>query len=403
MYMERKYKSEYKIADVLEADYPNIKHYGVRNGEEYIDCPFCGRKKKVNVSYIKNVFRCNACDTSGGVLKLHMLAKGFDTTKQAREDLKKNGCISNAKGANGNERIYEAVNENKPFPSFLLNSIYSNLLHSLELKEEDRQELLRRGLTLEDIERNKYRSYPSSMYTYLAEKSLLGTIQTTDVQTIEYFSDKLSKELGIPGYYSTHGDISLIYIKDRGFLIPIRNLNGEITSMQIRNFLSSKATEEEKENFSKYIWLSSKSKRCGCGVHEVNQIHFTGFDYQSDKTPQKVYLTEGCLKADVASSLMKQVRLTKENAPFIAVMGVNNTSQLTSVFAQLVERGTKEITLCYDMDYLTNPNVKKARDKVIELIKSSGLTAHVMKWDERYKGIDDYLLSIKNIRTNTDC
>ncbi len=55
--MERKYKSEYKIADVLEADYPNIKHYGVRNGEEYIDCPFCGRKKKVNVSYVKNVFR----------------------------------------------------------------------------------------------------------------------------------------------------------------------------------------------------------------------------------------------------------------------------------------------------------------------------------------------------------
>lgn len=383
-------KIKFSIRDVLQMDYPNVKHYGVRNGEEYIDCPFCGRKKKLNISYTKNVFRCNACDTSGGVLKLHMLAKGVTSSKQAYVDLKK--CNFDSSTDNKMDIAIEDIKENKPFPDFLLNTIYKNLLENLELEKEDEKELLNRGLTKEDIEINQYKTYPTKMYTYLAEKSLIGTIHLDERKTLEYYSEKMESELGVPGYYVSHGDVSLIYKKERGFLIPIRNLKGEITSMQIRNFLDEDATNEEKEKFSKYIWFSSKSKRGGCGVHDVNQVHFTGFNFEAKKIPRTVFLTEDCLKADVASSLMKQTGFTIANAPFIAVMGVNSTAQLPKVFTELKDRGTEEIVVCFDMDYLTNPNVSKAMQKVIKIIKDSGLKVRQENWDKKYKGIDDYLL-----------
>lgn len=398
--MDKNNYMRFYINDVLQMDFPNLKHYGIKNGEEYVDCPFCNRKKKMNISYAKNVFRCNACDKSGGVLKLHMYAKGFDTTKQAYADLKKN--FTGIKNETENQKEYTYIyddKENNPFPSFMLDKIYTNLLNLLTLNDEDKKDLLNRGLTEEDIIKNQYRTFPSSMYTFLAEKALFGTIQAGEIKTLCYYAGKLNSGMGIPGFYSTHGDITLVHQRNRGFLIPIRNIQGEITSLQIRNFLSENATEEEKETFSKYIWLSSKMKHNGCGVHEVNQIHFTGFEYQNEKSPKNVFLTEGCLKANVASSLMKQLGLSKTPAPFIAIMGVNNTAQLEKVCLDLKERGTKEITLCFDMDFLTNQNVKKAKEKVIRIIKESGLTLHIMNWDEKYKGIDDYLLAKLKNRT----
>ena len=111
-------KIKFSIRDVLQMDYPNVKHYGVRNGEEYIDCPFCGRKKKLNISYTKNVFRCNACDTSGGVLKLHMLAKGFLTSKQAYIDLKK--CNYDSRTDNKMDIAIEDIKEKKTFSRFFV-------------------------------------------------------------------------------------------------------------------------------------------------------------------------------------------------------------------------------------------------------------------------------------------
>ena len=34
-----------------------------------VDCPFCGHKKgKMNINFSKNVFRCNYCNESGGIV-----------------------------------------------------------------------------------------------------------------------------------------------------------------------------------------------------------------------------------------------------------------------------------------------------------------------------------------------
>ena len=64
---------------------------------------------------------------------------------------------------------------------------------------------------------------------------------------------------------------------------------------------------------SKYIWLSSSTKRMG--VTSGSPVHFVGNPFA-----RTVYVTEGLLKADIAHLLM--------NRSFVAIAGANNVSQL---------------------------------------------------------------------------
>ena len=53
----------------------------------YYDCPFCGRTGKLNLNYAKNVWRCNYCGESGGMLELYARMYGI-TTSDAFYELK---------------------------------------------------------------------------------------------------------------------------------------------------------------------------------------------------------------------------------------------------------------------------------------------------------------------------
>ena len=59
---------DYGILDVVQ-----VLHLRKRRGN-YYDCPFCGETHgKLNINVEKNVFRCNRCDASGGMLICTML------------------------------------------------------------------------------------------------------------------------------------------------------------------------------------------------------------------------------------------------------------------------------------------------------------------------------------------
>ena len=64
------------IMDVVE-----LLHLRIRRRQAnsvYVDCPFCGdRRGKMNVNFVKNVWRCNYCDEHGGMLALYA-AKQYD-------------------------------------------------------------------------------------------------------------------------------------------------------------------------------------------------------------------------------------------------------------------------------------------------------------------------------------
>ena len=52
----------------------------------YTDCPFCGdRRGKMNLNYVKNVWRCNYCGEQGGMLSLYARLNHISNSEANRE------------------------------------------------------------------------------------------------------------------------------------------------------------------------------------------------------------------------------------------------------------------------------------------------------------------------------
>lgn len=61
---------DYDISDVVNLLKLQVRHKNSVSLD--VNCPFCGETKgKMNVNLRKNVFRCNRCDVSGGMLDLY--------------------------------------------------------------------------------------------------------------------------------------------------------------------------------------------------------------------------------------------------------------------------------------------------------------------------------------------
>ena len=60
----------FNIMDVVELLHLRIRRQ--QSNSVYVDCPFCGdRRGKMNVNFVKNVWRCNYCGEHGGMLGLY--------------------------------------------------------------------------------------------------------------------------------------------------------------------------------------------------------------------------------------------------------------------------------------------------------------------------------------------
>ena len=189
----------------------------------------------------------------------------------------------------------------------------------------------------------------------------------------------------IPGMYRVNDSIRIVRRSNKsisGYFVPVKDCYGRISGMQIRyDNLPENATEKQIENYHKYAWYSSSEKETGCPVTGIENVHHT-FTVDG-AAPKTVYLTEGCLKADIASAI--------SGKPFIALIGVNNVSQLPQELKYLKENGTQLIKVAVDMDYRDKPNVAKALANIMQIIGEAGLESVLLTWPSEYKGIDDFL------------
>ncbi len=337
----------------------------------YTDCPFCGDDRgKMKLNFQKNVWRCNYCGESGGMLSLYARIHQISTSAAYHEicEAIQNGiCIplslpAKIQPATGIKSATRAENTE-------IHHTITALLDLLKLSEQHREHLKKqRGLTDEQIALLGYKSTPPFYRCRALTKQLIQ--QGCSVA-------------GVPGFYQKDGQWTANFSTiTSGILIPIRGIDGLIRGCQIRLDTPFKNGTEDKSG-AKYIWWSSGSKEMG--TSPGTPIHFVG-----DPFARTVYITEGALKADVAHLLM--------NRTFAAIAGINNTAQLDMLFALLAENGTQMIVEAADMDKFRNEQVNKGASKIYLLAKKQGLAFRRLTWNPNYKGIDDWQLALKRKR-----
>jgi transcription elongation factor Elf1 len=307
-------------------------------------CPFCcDRKYRMYLSRARNnaTFYCHNCGARGNAVTLYAAIYNV-TTQQAYLDLVANPNVSK-------DAVDNVYTSHEIKPPEERHRIYLTMLEMLTLHDNHKINLRERGLPDKMIDGNMYRSMPES---WLERKTIAQRLSETF---------NLS---GMPGFFTKNCEWQL-YGKP-GILIPVCTKCNLIQGLQIRlNDAGNK----------KFRWLSTNGFDNGTKIN--GYIHVSG-----DTSSDTLYITEGPLKADVASYLAG-------GALFAGLTGVNAVQYLPEVIKSLNPR---RIVECLDMDKLANSEVRKALHKLQSIAVPLCEEYKPFYWSESLKGIDDYLL-----------
>lgn len=180
--------------------------------------------------------------------------------------------------------------------------------------------------------------------------------------------------LDVPGFLlREQGRTYLTLGGPAGILIPVRNTENQIVAHQIRT--------DRPGDSGKYVWLSSTSRGGpgpGSPVHVSRPLQAT--------ESGRVWLSEGPLKADIASERLGEVVL--------ALPGVQADKHFLPTLQRLQERGEiSELVIALDSDWHEKDAVAGARLKLAEAAARQGIPVWLADWDSKLKGLDDLLLA----------
>ena len=347
----------------------------VTNNQWLARCPFCGdsKNKRHGHLYLKpdtGEYICQRCGEGGYTIGFYARLRGI-STKEAYRELLQSGEMP---------EIYQKtrpIEKENPVASLeLRHRVYTALLKKLTLLPIHRADLLKRGLTHKMIVRNGYKSYPLDKGKRLV------------------ICQELSKDYNlkhVPGFYTDKSGTWNISDLPNGYFLPVRNLDGKIQGLQIRVF----PFNEQCHN-SKFFWLSSLGKPNGAGAS--NWLHATVPHGQ--KINDRIWLTEGALKADIASYYIK--------TPFFAIPGTSASKDILDVLENLQ---IKQVVMAFDADQLTKKTVKEFVNKLNNEIKSAKIATIPATWPVEIKdgevipkGIDDACLerAMKSLEINEE-
>lgn len=374
------------IMDVVE-----LLHLRIRRRQAdsvYTDCPLCGdRRGKMNVNFVKNVWRCNYCGEYGGMLNLYARINNTTNSEAYREicDALQAGDTSWGYGGSESTDVSAEVPAGESHAGSQpdagipqseraslqeIHQTYSLLLEMLSLNSAHRAHLRseKRGLTDEQIDSLGFKSTPP----YFLCRSLT-----------ERLMEQGCRVEGVPGFYLHEGGYWTVKFSSRtaGILIPAVGVDGLIRGMQILLDVPFKNKDDPPEKAgTKYIWFSSSAKNMG--TTSGSPVHFIGNPFA-----RTIYVTEGILKADIAHCLL--------NRSFVAVAGANNVAQLGPLFGLLAQNGTELIIEAHDMDKYSNEMIAKGSSKIYLLARQHGMECQRLTWNPNYKGIDDWQLALR--------
>lgn len=340
------YPDEFPFGIMEVVNLLNLRIRRQQANSVYVDCPFCGdRRGRMNVNFVKNVWRCNYCDAHGGMLALYA-ELNHTTTSDAYWEIAEALCdnIQEEHARSGNEAQQRPASpspstsgawaapaghssserktvpqSNKASPAEIHQTL-SLLLAQLTLRPAHREHLRspKRGLSDEQIDALGFKSTPPPFLCRSITERLIK--QGCKVQ-------------GVPGFYQDNGGhwTMAFYQKTAGILIPAIGFDGMLQGFQIKLDIPLKNKDDPPEKpGAKYIWFSSSSKKGGTG--SGSPVHLAG-----NPSARVVYVIEGLLKADISHCLTGRT--------FAAIAGANNTSPLDAMFALLAQSGTEEIKI----------------------------------------------------------
>ena len=255
-------------------------------------------------------------------------------------------------------------------PREVIDKTYRTMLSMLTLAEQDKQDLLRRGLSEKAIKKLMIKTSPEQLHDHEICDKLLDAGCTLE---------------GVPGFFiSKKGEWTLNNFV-HGYMVPFVDVDGYLTGIQTRDRTPKKST-------CKYISLSSTGMTGGS--KSFVPAHYIGKEppYSVDA----IILTEGALKADVATWLWW--KLKGKRVAFLAIPGVSNKKALSKALDGIRKVGGDPVLYeAFDMDKCgsetveKNPNVAQAIEKVYEVCGQYGFRVTPIHWKSG-KGIDDYLL-----------
>jgi hypothetical protein len=236
--------------------------------------------------------------------------------------------------------------------------VYRDFLAGLRLERQHKEDLLRRGLTSKQIDARGYRSVPGLETSWAVTQRLL---------------DMGLRLEGIPGFYLAQGRHRAYWthLRPAGYFIPVRDAQDRIQALQVRR-------DHSTDGGGKYMMFSSGS-RDGASSH--TPAHVARPAVLNDA---QVWITEGPLKADIASDLL--------GAVMIGAIGVDGWPQAITAMQEL---GARSVVLAFDADEAG----LKVNAKVKEVLESQGYAVAEASW-EGAKGIDDALVAGVVIRVS---
>lgn len=236
-----------------------------------------------------------------------------------------------------------------------LDQVYRALLALLPLSGAHRRPLRQRGLSDRDIVQRGYRTLAADGRTIRAR------------QLLEHFGPDVC--ITIPGLYvHTQGARRWWGLAGApGLVIPVRDRQGQVVGLKVR--------ADHPGEGPKYTYLSS-TKHGGPGPGAP--VHVPLHD---GLLAQTIRLTEGELKADVATALSGLWTLS--------VAGVSAWRPTLPLVHQLE---VTTVYLAFDADWRTNVHVARAFAGLAAALTSAGVEVRVEVWEPAHgKGIDDVL------------
>lgn len=235
----------------------------------------------------------------------------------------------------------------------LRHDAYSHLLGRLRLTREDGQGLLARGLSRQQVLAGGYKSLPAAAGAALA------------AELHQRFGDRL---FGVPGFGPGP---RLLAPPAGGLLVPCRDVRGRVVALKVRRTSG---------DGPRYVYLSG-GPQCSSGS-PVHHPLPPGRGWASDY----VRLTEGELKADVASALTGRLTL--------GLPGVGLWPRALAAL-QALDEPPGRVLVAFDWpDVKSNRSVYSAWRRLVDALREHGYDAAAETWDGRpEKGVDDLLVA----------